>query len=118
MSQDQHRSSDSAPDKPPGWLCTAVGWGATPFAVALAVWSGGAGHGDYLFARLFFPGRMLLTLLTENRITMLTAALAVVQLPIYGLLIDRRGLVGLLIVAVAHAVTLAPCLCGAIPNFS
>jgi hypothetical protein len=45
------------------------GWGlgilATIPAVALAVASGGAGHGEYVAARLFFPYTMLLTVQTH-----------------------------------------------------
>lgn len=44
-----------------------VGAAVTLPAIFLAILSGGAGHGTYLFARLLFPYAMLLTRLTGGR---------------------------------------------------
>ena len=48
--------------------------------------SGGAGHGDYLLARLLFPLPMLSTHLFQM-ITPAAIAVAAIQFPIYGWLV-------------------------------
>jgi len=55
----------------------------TPVALFLAVVSGGAGHGDYLWARILFPYTMLSTLRVGS-ITGPFIWLAIVQFPVYG----------------------------------
>ena len=60
----------------------------TPIALFLAAMSGGAGHGHYVAARLCFPFTMASTYVFET-ITIPFIALAVLQFPIYGLLIGR-----------------------------
>jgi hypothetical protein len=59
---------------------------ATIPAVALAVASGGAGHGEYVAARLFFPYTMLLTVHTHY-ISLPLIIIALLQFPMYGLAI-------------------------------
>jgi hypothetical protein len=54
----------------------------------LAVASAGAGHGNYLWAKVFFPFTMLSTAVFQS-ITTFFLAVAVIQFPIYGLLIGR-----------------------------
>lgn len=58
-----------------------VGLGITPVAFFLALYSAGAGHGDYGLAR---PVPMLATLLTNTTITGLSIGLAALQFPAYG----------------------------------
>ncbi|ESY35285.1 hypothetical protein X747_28110 [Mesorhizobium sp. LNJC384A00] len=50
-----------------------VGLGVTPVAFFLALYSAGAGHGDYVLARLLYPVPMLATLLTNTTITSLSS---------------------------------------------
>lgn len=61
-----------------------VGLGITPVAFFLALYSAGAGHGDYGLARLLYPVPMLATLLTNTTITGLSIGLAALQFPAYG----------------------------------
>ena len=102
----------------------AIGAVITPVAAMLAIVSGGAGHGHYEFARLFFPYTMLLTRVADNRITIPLIVLALAQFPIYGALVGICGrkiwlgiLIGGLLLA-AHVIAAALCFSGLIPNFS
>jgi hypothetical protein len=56
----------------------------TPVAILLAFISAGAGHGNYVWARVFFPYSILLTNATGS-ITTSLMVLAVMQFPLYGL---------------------------------
>ena len=58
----------------------------TPMALFLALVSSGAGHGDYLWARILFPYTMLLTLRFDS-ITWPLIWLAIVQFPSYGVVL-------------------------------
>ncbi len=95
----------------------------TPIPVILAILSGGMGHGHYVSARLFFPYTMLLTRVTGNTITLALIGLALVQLPLYGVLIasasspaSRAITVGSLFAI--HLVAALICFSGVLPNFS
>ena len=55
-----------------------IGLCLTTIALLLALFSAGAGHGDYVLARLLYPIPMLAT---NNTITGLSVGLAVVQFP-------------------------------------
>jgi hypothetical protein len=65
-----------------------VGILVAPIALFAAVASGGAGHGHYVAARLCFPFTMASTYVFKT-ITIPFIVLAVLQYPIYGLLIGR-----------------------------
>jgi len=102
----------------------AIGVLVTPVAIVLALFSAGAGHGHYEFAKLFFPYSMLLTLSTHNTITAPLILLAFLQFPLYGAIIGlatwRKTVacaVGLVIV-VFHAAAVERCFSGGIPYFS
>jgi|SRR5580698_6835202 hypothetical protein len=106
-------------------IIAGVGLGAliAPIALILAIASGGAGHGHYEFARLFFPYTMLLTRFTGDAITLPLIILALAQFPLYGGIIGLcRGAIraasAAILIFVAHAVAAAGCFSGAIPNFS
>lgn len=95
----------------------------TPVAVTLAVMSGGAGHGHYEFARLFFPYTMLLTRLVGDTITLPLMALALAQFPLYGEIIGfakskGSAAIAAVLLVVAHTIAVIVCFSGAIPNFS
>ena len=68
----------------------AAGFGAvvgtfiTGPAIALAVLSGGAGHGDYGFARGLFPVPMCVAAYWTGSIEFVSIAMALVQFPLYG----------------------------------
>jgi hypothetical protein len=104
-----------------------VGVGAgvliTPVAAFLAVLSGGAGHGHYELARLFFPYTMLLTRLAGDTITLPLILLALAQFPVYGAVLgiarsrSRVVAAGGLLLA-GHTIAVVLCFSGLIPNFS
>ncbi|RZI70585.1 MAG: hypothetical protein EOP13_20590 [Pseudomonas sp.] len=97
------------------WLL--IGAVCTPFALGAAIASGGAGHGDYLFAKCLFPYTMLLTSLTGT-ITYPLIGLALVQFPLYGLAAGSfnatRTLVFLLVL---HTIGAFLCFSSLLPNF-
>jgi hypothetical protein len=97
-----------------------IGAALTIPAVFLAMASGGAGHGTYFFARLFFPYPMLLTPLTGNSIAAPSMVLAFLQLPIEGALIglalsSKRPLFAGAVVG-AHLVAFG--LCSSLSSFT
>lgn len=55
----------------------------TPICLFLAVASTGAGHGDYLWAKILFPYTML-SALAFGSITLPFILLAILQFPLYG----------------------------------
>lgn len=68
-----------------------LGLCATPVAMFLAIYSSGAGHGDYVLARILYPIPMLTTVLTDRTITPFAIVLALIQFPAYGAFIGRSG---------------------------
>jgi hypothetical protein len=96
----------------------------TPPAAILAIVSGGAGHGHYEFARLLFPFTMLLTRVTEDKITIPLIVLALAQFPLYGASIGicaaRPWLAFVIggVLFIGHLIAAAFCFSGVIPNFS
>jgi hypothetical protein len=105
------------------WKWVVVGALITPVAVWLAVMSGGAGHGDYVSAKLLFPYSMLLTRSAGDSITSPLIGLALAQFPAYGLVgtvLASRPHRALAIVALSalHAAGVALCFSGLLPNFS
>ena len=96
---------------------------ATIPAVALAVASGGAGHGEYVAARQLFPYTMLLTVQTHY-ISLPFIIIALLQFPVYGLAIGgtmRRKRTCIFVSATLgciHGICVALCFSGLIPSFS
>ena len=91
-------------------------------AIFLAVMSGGAGHGHYTFARLFFPFPMVLSALVGS-IELPFLGIAVIQFPLYGLILDTfrargRFLSGALALTAFHLVFLLLCFTRIVSNFS
>ena len=109
-------------------ICVSIGVIVTPIAFFLALLSAGAGHGHYVFARLFFPYSMLLTRWANDTITFPLILLALVQFPLYGAIIgiatSKRplarliGCVAAVLIVVVHAIAVMKCFSGLIPNFS
>lgn len=90
--------------------------------MVLAIASGGAGHGHYVFARLLFPLPILAARFTGGSITLPLILAAFAQFPLYGYMIDwsvstKRYLWSIVIVAV-HLIAVGACFGGAVPNFS
>ena len=72
----------------------------------LAVFAAGGGHGTYLPAKILFPFAMLATVFGRS-VTLFYAVLALLQFPIYGLLLgaafrSRRFLLCVIILSCAH----------------
>ncbi len=63
-----------------------IGAVVTPITIVLAVISGGAGHGDYLWARVFFP---LLTMVMLGGAGSFVVPFVFAQYPFYGWYIGR-----------------------------
>lgn len=128
MDENPYESPDATPSQPRstrgksnprrtviGMLSGAV---ATPIALLLALMSAGAGHGHYTIARLIYSFPMLLTRVTHNTIETPSILIAIVQLPLYGFLWDRRQWLILAAAIAIHVIAAALCFRGWIPNFS
>lgn len=103
------------------WMTFVLSLVATPFCLLLALASAGAGHGDYFWAKIIYPYTMLSTLLF-NSITIPFILLAIVQVPIYGVLLsiawarDRIGLTALGLLTI-HAAAALACFAIRLENF-
>jgi hypothetical protein len=105
--------------------CVSIGGLVTLPAALLAIASGGAGHGNYLFARVLFPYPMLLTRLTDDTVTLPLIVLGLAQFPLYGVVVGlaasrgrRPGWYAVAGLTLAHLGAVVPCFSGTIPNFS
>jgi hypothetical protein len=103
--------------------CLACALAVTPFALLTAAISTGAGHGDYVWAKVFFPYTML-SVHGFGSIIVPFVVLAVVQLPVYGIILAwnakwrpaRLRKVAILLTAL-HAVAVLLCFVISIPYF-
>ena len=82
-------------------------------ALAFCVFAAGAGHGSYLPAKILFPLTMLSTLVF-NRITAVFAIVAVVQFPLYGVVLATgrsrgRGVRTLVVLTALHLIEGVAC---------
>ena len=94
----------------------------TPFALLAGFASAGAGHGNYLLAKIVFPYTMLSTLVFDV-ITAPFLVLAFVQFPIYGAVLglsNQRGVLryALLSLSIVHLGAVVMCLFSIGENFS
>jgi hypothetical protein len=94
----------------------------TPIALLLGVASAGAGHGDYHLAMFLFPYTLLSTALFDS-ITPPFIILAIIQFPIYGVVLgyanERGRLLSMWIVlGVVHGIVLAAMFVIGNENFS
>jgi len=99
-------------------LCVSIGCLLTLPAALLAIASAGAGHGNYLLARVLFPYTMLLTRLTDDTVTLPLIVLGLAQLPLYGAVVGLAASTGRVALTLAHLGAVVLCFSGAIPNFS
>jgi hypothetical protein len=58
--------------------------------LAFVTLSMGAGHGTYLFAKIFYPYTMIIAILTKKGIGIFPTILAIVQIPIYALILTKK----------------------------
>lgn len=94
---------------------------ATPVFLLLGIGSAGAGHGDYVLARILFPYTMLSAILFDV-IAVPFIVLAVAQFPFYGIALGaaaRRGqfLAALCLILAAHVVAAIICFLPLSDNF-
>lgn len=78
------------------WIPVIVSLVVTPIALLLGVGSAGAGHGDYRLAMMLFPYTMLSTAVFDS-ITVPFIALAIIQFPLYGVVLgyaNQKGRFG------------------------
>jgi hypothetical protein len=81
----------------------------TPFTAGLAVASGGAGHGDYMFACILYPYAMVLGWLLPGSMTPVIILQSLLQFPIYGAIIGAcrdkdRARLGAFVLFATHGV--------------
>lgn len=94
----------------------------TPVCLLLAIGSGGAGHGDYFYAKLLYPYAMISALVFDS-LVIPSILFAVPQFPLYGALCGlaaakgRMWAVGLGIVMM-HALAVALCFLLLSSNFA
>lgn len=72
------------------WIPLIASFIVTPIALLLGVGSGGAGHGDYRLAMILFPYTMLSTTIFDS-ITPPFILLAIIQFPLYGVILGRAS---------------------------
>ena len=92
----------------------------TPICLLLALVSAGAGHGDYVLARVLYPYSLLLTRLTGS-LSMPFVILAVAQFPAYGWLFGMarsRGTKWHIAAIAIHIVSVLITFSGVLPDFS
>lgn len=104
------------------WLPIIISLAVTPFALLMAIASMGAGHGDYLLAKILFPYTML-SVVAFRSITAPFILLAILQFPIYGLILTfagKRKKLGLsaIVLGIVHILTVGLCLIFIGSNFS
>jgi hypothetical protein len=105
--------------EPEFWKPVIAATAVTPVFWLIALASGGAGHGDFLGARVLFPYVFLTSLLPESApggwIFYTVLFLSLIQYPLYGLALSvatvKEGLKYLAIgLALAHVVAAVVCI--------
>jgi hypothetical protein len=96
------------------WIPVAVFFGLTPFFLFLGLVSAGVGEGKYFLAKMLFPFTMLSTV-PFHSIRRPFILLAVVQYPLYGLLVGIANLKRTLLIcgfalAIIHISLVVACL--------
>jgi len=104
------------------WIPVAAFLVLTPFLLLLGLASAGAGHGNYLMAKILFPLTMLSTIALD-RIADPFLWLAVMQYPIYGVILGIASLKGRLsralrIILAIHGIAAFASLIAVSKNFS
>lgn len=100
-------------------LGALIGSAITPLAIGAAIASAGAGHGNYMLAKLLFPYSLFLSRFAGDTISFPLICLAFAQFPLYGLAVtsfNATRAVGAL--TVSHAIGASLCFFGLLPVFS
>ena len=84
----------------------------TLILLVIVVFSMGGGHGTFLLAKVIYPITMIIAILTKNGIRVFPTILAVVQIPIYALILTKKPkwkyyLLGVHIISVIICLNLA-----------
>ncbi|HVE57228.1 MAG TPA: hypothetical protein VNB22_10400 [Pyrinomonadaceae bacterium] len=95
---------------------------AAPLALLLGIYSAGAGHGNYFFAKILFPYTMLSTFFFQS-ITVPFILLAIAQFPLYGLVFalgSEKGklLNSIVLLSIFHTLFMTLCFVILNDNFS
>jgi hypothetical protein len=93
----------------------------TPVFILLGLGSAGAGHRDYVLARILFPYTMLAALFFDTIVAPFVA-LAIAQFPLYGIVLGLaarggRFLSALVFILAAHVLAAAVCFIKFSENF-
>ena len=104
------------------WKPVLISVCLTPIFLFLGAMSTGAGHGSYLVTKLLFPFTMLSTVAFHS-IRIPFVVLAIIQFPIYGIVLGvglRHGRLHQTVIwlIVLHSLALAGCLLFVNQNFS
>jgi hypothetical protein len=84
------------------WKWTLIGCGLTPIALLIGLWSAGAGHGDYVWARIIYPvPSIAMRLFVPEPVAVATIAVGLFQFVLYGLILDLAGRRGAALFAAA-----------------
>ncbi len=94
---------------PKAWLAFVI---VTPVFLFITVLTAAGGHGSYMPAKILFPWTMAATAFTDGAITQPLVAMAIVQYPLYGIMLDwaraaARLRLGMLAIAGVHFVAVA-----------
>jgi hypothetical protein len=95
------------------WKPVVLSLIATPISLFVGIASGGAGHGNYLAAKVLFPFTML-SIRAFGSITAPFVILAIIQFPLYGVIVgsaNRKGKLLPYVIAVVVVHTLAALTC-------
>lgn len=103
------------------WIGASAGAVASLPALVAAFMSAGAGHGDYIAARLLFPFSILLSWVEDGGVGPIGMMTGLLQFPLYGVLVARALRTGpdraAVIAAAAHLAAVIACFGGLLPNF-
>ncbi len=104
------------------WIPVVVALAVTPIFLYLGIASGGAGHGNYLLAKVLFPFTMLSTRALGS-ITAPFVILAIIQFPLYGVVVGSANLksklpASVIGVLVIHTLAVLVCFGFVSENFS
>ena len=104
------------------WIPFVLSLIVTPLFLFLGIASAGAGHGNYLLAKILFPFTMLSTR-AFGSIVAPFIVLAIIQFPLYGFIlgvanVKRRMFFPAIGILLLHSIAAGACFFFADPNFS
>ena len=81
----------------------------TLFLLLVVVLSMGGGHGTYLLAKIIYPLTMIIAILTKSGIGIFSSIIAIIQIPVYSLVILKKPKWKLLLFGI-HIILVIICL--------